>query len=144
MRCVGVKVNVGKSRLIVLNGEGLEFEVCVNGTDKAECRMKLARRIARAYVLMYSIETMIWKEKERSRIRWMQMNNIRDLLGIRREDKVSNEQIRKLSGVTKGAEEMKELIKVFSDGLAMGRKKNDRIVKRVYIGECAGSRRQVD
>ena len=93
---------------------------------------------------MYSIETMIWKEKERSRIRWMQMNNIRDLLGIRREDKVSNEQIRKLSGVTKGAEEMKELIKVFSDGLAMGRKKNDRIVKRVYIGECAGSRRQVD
>ena len=43
-----MKVNVGKRRLIVLNGEGLEFEVCVNGTDKAECRMKLARRIARA------------------------------------------------------------------------------------------------
>ena len=35
-------------------------------------------------VLMYDSETMIWKEKERSRIWDVQMDNLRGLLGIRR------------------------------------------------------------
>ena len=48
---------------------------------------------------MYVIEIMIWKE--RSRIRVVQIDNIRDLLGIRRMDKVPNEQIRELRGVMK-------------------------------------------
>ena len=34
-------------------------------------------------VLMYSSETMIWK-KERPRIRAVQMDNLRDLLGVRK------------------------------------------------------------
>ena len=33
-------------------------------------------------VLMYGNETMLWKEKERSRIRTVQMHNLRGLLGI--------------------------------------------------------------
>ena len=36
------------------------------------------------HVLMYGSETMLWKEKEISRIRDIQMNNLRGLLGIRR------------------------------------------------------------
>ena len=39
-------------------------------------------------VLMFGCETIIWREKERSRIRTVRMDNLRYLLGIRRMDKV--------------------------------------------------------
>ena len=55
-------------------------------------------------VLMYGSETMLWKEKERSRISAMQMDNLRGLLGIRRMDKVLNAHIRELCGVMKGVD----------------------------------------
>ena len=45
---------------------------------------------------------MIWKEKERSRIRTVKMD--RDLLGIRRMDKVLNAWKRQLFRVTKGVD----------------------------------------
>ena len=35
------------------------------------------------------IET-IWKEKKRSRIKAVQMDNLRDLLGVKRMERVSN------------------------------------------------------
>ena len=38
------------------------------------------------HVLTYGSETMLWKEKERSRIRAVQMDNLRCLLGIRMKD----------------------------------------------------------
>ena len=67
------------------------------------------------------------------------MDNLRGLLGIRRMDRVLNALIRELCGVTKGVDE-KGLTKVFSDGSGMWKKKeNDRIAKRVFVGECAGS-----
>ena len=44
--------------------------------------------------LTYGSKTMIWREKERSSIRALQMDNLRSLLGIRRMDKVLNAQIR--------------------------------------------------
>ena len=56
-------------------------------------------------VLMYGSETMLWKEKERSRIRAVQMDNLRGLLGIRSIDRVPNARIRELCGVTKGIDE---------------------------------------
>ena len=34
-------------------------------------------------VLMYSTETMLWREKERSRVRVVQMNNFRGWIGSR-------------------------------------------------------------
>ena len=37
-------------------------------------------------VLMYGGDTMLWKEKDRSRILAVQMDNIRGLLGIKRMD----------------------------------------------------------
>ena len=130
-RCM--KVNKGKSKVIVLGGEErLECEVCIDGmqlahvsefkylgcvldksgTDEAEYHRRMAsgRRVAGAIrslvngrnlhleyamvllmpVLTYGSETMIWKKKERSKIRAVQMNNFRGLLGIRRMDEVPN------------------------------------------------------
>ena len=59
---------------------------------------------------------MIWREKERSRIRAVEMDNIRGLLGIRRIDNVLNAWIRELFEVMKGV--MKRLM-AFFDGSAM-------------------------
>ena len=48
---------------------------------------------------------MIRKDKERFKIRAVQMDNLRGLLDIRRMDKVPNVRIRELCGVTKGVHE---------------------------------------
>ena len=47
---------------------------------------------------------MVWRE-EKSRIRAVQMDNLRGLLGIRRMDKVPNARIRHLCWVMKGVDE---------------------------------------
>ena len=90
-------------------------------------------------ILTYGSETMIWREKEGSRIRAVQMDNLRGLLGIRRMDKVPNARIRQLCGVTKGVDEKIDegVLRWFGH---VERMENDRIAKRVYVGECAGSR----
>ena len=41
-------------------------------------------------VLKYGSETMLWKEKKRSRVRAVQMDNLRGLLGIRRMGRTLN------------------------------------------------------
>ena len=56
-------------------------------------------------VLTYGSETMVWREKDRSRIWAVQMDDLRGLLGIRRMDKVPNARIRQLCGVSKGVNE---------------------------------------
>ena len=43
---------------------------------------------------MYGSETLLWKEKERFRIRVVQMNTFRGLLGIRRMDRVQDARIK--------------------------------------------------
>ena len=55
--------------------------------------------------LMCGSETVLWKEKERSRIRAVQMDNLRGLLGIKRMDMVTNAQIRELCRVKKCLDE---------------------------------------
>ena len=87
---------------------------------------------------MYGFETMLWKEKKRSRIRVIQMDNLRGLLGIRRMDRVPNARIRELCGVTKGVDERNEGVLRWVG--VEERMENDRFAKRVYVGECAGSR----
>ena len=89
--------------------------------------------------LTYGNETMVWREKESCRIRAVKMDNLRVLLGSKRMDKVSNAQIRQLWGATKGVDEK------IDEGVLrwlghVERMENDRIAKRVYVGECAGSR----
>ena len=71
--------------------------------------------------LTYDSETMTWREKERSRIRSVQMDNLKGLLVIRRMDKVPNARIRQLCGLTKGVDEKIAGGKAFSDGSAMWR-----------------------
>ena len=51
-------------------------------------------------VLTYDSEIVIWRNNESSRIRGIQMDNLRGLLGIRKMDKVPNARIRQLCGVT--------------------------------------------
>ena len=41
-------------------------------------------------VLSFGSETMIWREKEKSRIRGLQIYNLRGLLDIRKMDRVPN------------------------------------------------------
>ena len=64
-------------------------------------------------VLMYGSET-DWKKKEKCRIRAVQMDKLRGLLGVKRMDRVLNSWIRELCGVMKG-------LMVFSGGSAWWR-----------------------
>ena len=67
------------------------------------------------------------------------MNNLRGLLGIRRMDKVPYAQIREMCKVMKGVNERTDegVLRWFT---LVERIENDRIVKRVYVRECAGIR----
>ena len=50
-------------------------------------------------VLMYDSEPMFWKKEERIRIRAVQIDNLRGLLGIRKIDRVLNTRISMDKGV---------------------------------------------
>ena len=136
-----------------------------SGKDEGECSRKVAsgRRVAGAVrplvdarslhiecakvlhesllapVLTYGSETMIWREMERSRIWAVQINNLRGLMGIRRMDKFQNTLIMQLSEVMKGVELKigEGVLRWFSH---VERMENDRIAKRIYVGEYVGSR----
>ena len=56
-------------------------------------------------VLMKGRKTMVWWQKEKSRIRVVQMGNLRYLSGIKRTDTMLNVQVRELHGVMKGVGE---------------------------------------
>ena len=66
------------------------------------------------------------------------MDKIRSLLGIRRIDRVPNVRIRELCGLAKGVDEMieEDALHWFSN---VERIENERIAKRLYVGEFAGS-----
>ena len=53
-------------------------------------------------VVLHGSEKMIWRGKDRSRIRVVQMDNFRGLLGIRRMDKVPDARIRVIQGDERG------------------------------------------
>ena len=78
------------------------------------------------------------KEKERSRIKTVQMDNLRGLLGIRRMYRVPNAWIRELCGVKKGLDERIDqgVLQWFGH---VERTESDRIAKILYVGDCAGS-----
>ena len=65
-----------------------------------ECARVLHESLLRP-ILMYGCETMIWREKERSRVMAVHIDNLRSLAGIKRMDKVLNAQIRDLCRVTR-------------------------------------------
>ena len=90
-------------------------------------------------LFLHMVVRMLWRAKERSRIRVVQMDNLRGLLGIRRMDKVPNAQIRKLCRGMKGVDEKIDegVLQWFSHVEMI---ENDRNTKKVYVGVCAGSR----
>ena len=67
------------------------------------------------------------------------MDNLRGMLGIMRMDRVPNARIRELCGMKKGLDERIDagVLRWFAH---VERMEKDRIAKRVYVGECAGSR----
>ena len=73
---------------------------------------------------------MLWKEKERCRVRTLQMDNLRELLGIRTIDRVPNARIRELCGVMKDLDERNDegVLRWFDH---VERIEKDRIAKRV-------------
>jgi len=89
--------------------------------------------------LLYGSECMLWKEKERSRIRAVQMDNLRGVLGVKRRDRMRNERIRDICGVKKGVDELidESVLRWYGHVERMG---DERIVKRVYDSECLGVR----
>ena len=110
----------------------------VNARDlKIECARVLHETLL-IPILMYGSETMLWKEKKRSKIRYVQMDNLRVLVGIRRMGRVPNALIRELRGAAKGVDEKIDegVLRWFGN---MERMEKDRTAKRVYVGECAGS-----
>ena len=93
----------------------------VNARDlQIECARVLHETLL-VPVLTYSNEKMLWKEKARSRIRAVQMDNLRGLLGIRKMDTVPNAQ-----GVDKRIDE--GVLQWFGP---VERMERDKIVKRV-------------
>ena len=67
------------------------------------------------------------------------MDHLRGLLGIRGMNNALNARIRQLCGVTKGLDDKIDgvILQCFGH---VERMKNERIAKRFYVGECAGSR----
>ena len=90
-------------------------------------------------VLMYGIETVLWKEKGKSTIRPVQVDNLIGVLCIRRMDRVLNAQIRELWGMKKDLHERIDegVLRWFSH---VERMERGRIAKKVYVEEFTGSR----
>ena len=81
-------------------------------------------------LVTYGSETMIWKEKERSRIRAVQMDNLKR--SARYQENGGNPKCTDKAVVQSD----EGVFRWFSH---MERLENYRIAKRVYLGECAGS-----
>ena len=79
---------------------------------------------------MYGCEKILWKEKERLELELYRWTNSEDC---------SKGRIRELCGVTKGVDERIDEVMLWWFG-HIERMENDSIAKRVYVGECAGSR----
>ena len=114
-------------------------QVLVNAMDlQVECPRVLHETLFAPF-LIYGSETVLWKEKERSRVRTVQTDNLRGLLGIRRMDMVPNTRIRELCGVKRGLDESigEGVLRWFGH---VERMERNTFAKRVYVGECVGSR----
>ena len=70
--------------------------------DGRSFQFECARALYVVAVLPYGSVTMIWREKERSKIWAVQIDNLRGLLNIRIMDKVPNAWIRQLISIGEG------------------------------------------
>ena len=90
------QVQISSRSRKVASGKGVAD--AIRSLDNARSLQLESARILHESLLVsaltYDIETLVWKEKERSRIKAVQRDNLRGLLGIRRIDKVPNARIR--------------------------------------------------
>ena len=180
-----LKVNVGKSKIIVFEREGesncevfignerLEvvevfkylgsvFEKrggCENDVNQRVIQGKKVGGIVRNLVkrnglsvecartihevvlvptLLYGSETVYLKERDISRIRAVEMDCLRSIVGVRRMDRVRNADVRKVCGVSKGVEKKREggLLAWYGH---VERMNPNRVVKRISVSECVGN-----
>ena len=77
----------------VAKGRGVAGTIrsLVNASDLQLKCAKVLHETLLVPVLMYGSETMLWREKERSRVKDVQMDNLRGLLGNRMDDTESPE-----------------------------------------------------
>ena len=123
------------------SGERIAFVngFIVNARDfQLECVKALYETLL-VPILIYGSEITLWKEKEKSGIRAVQMDSLKGLIGIRSMDRAPNARIRELCGVMKGLDERIDegVLWWFAHVERMDR---DIIAKRVYVGESADSR----
>ena len=71
-------------------GVGGAIKSLVNARDLQLQYAKVLHETLLVPVPMYDSETILWKEEERSRIRAVQMDNLRGFLGIRTMDRILN------------------------------------------------------
>ena len=80
--------------------------------------------------MKHCLYLLLWKDKERSRIRVVQRDNLRRLLGIRRMDRALNAQIKELCGLKKWPDER------IDEGVLQWRGWSVIGLQRVYEGVC--------
>ena len=88
-------------------------------------------------VLIYGIETVLWREKERTRIRAIQIDCLWGLLAIGRINGVLMHGL-ELCGVKNRVDE--GLMKLFSCGLGIFKEWRIRGRLKIYVGKCMGNR----
>ena len=81
--------------------------------------------------LTYGCETLVWHEREKSRVRAVEMDMLRGVCGVRRIDWVRNEVVRERCGVQKSVDQRVEesVLRWYGHVARMG---DERIVKKVY------------
>ena len=80
---------VGGAIRSLVNAKGLQFDCS-----------RVLHELLFIPLLLYDSEAMVWRERKRSRIKVVQMDSLRGLVGIRRMNIVPNKRIRELCRVS--------------------------------------------
>ena len=87
-----------------------------------------------SFLFLFMVVRVILKKEERSRIRAVQMDNLKGVLSIRRMDKVPYAQIKELrNGEVCGLRVDEGVLRRLDH---VERMEKDRIIKKVYVGVC--------
>ena len=91
--------------------------------------------------LTYGCETLVWNAEARSKVRAVEMSNLRNICGVRRIDKIRNQEVLRRCGVKKGilAKMEESTLRWYGHVVRM---ESERLVKKIYDGIFEGSRRR--
>ena len=123
----------------VLQGRTVAY-VAGNMVKKHNLSLESARALYESLLaptILYGSETLYMKEQEKSRVRAIEMDYLRKIVGVRRTDKVRNTMVREICGVKAGVDGRRERLMLGWFG-HMNRMDDARTVKRIYVSECEG------